>query len=92
MIGGLQEIEDWLVIQSGKPAGSGKIDPDLNLFESGVLSSLQVMELVVMIEQASGEQVDRLSIGPGDLSTINQIGKRFFGLTPADSETPHVGG
>jgi len=86
---GVHQIESWLLKQNGQP--SGEIDPDLDLFESGVLSSLQVMELLVTIEQASGHRIDRLSVGPNDLKTLRQIDTRFFAATAADAE-PHVGG
>ncbi|GGK85015.1 acyl carrier protein [Mangrovihabitans endophyticus] len=92
MSGGVQEIADWLLVQSGAPKGAAPIDRDQDLFESGVLSSLQVMELIVMIEQASGKRVDRLSIGPGDLNTIDQIEQRFFDPAPTESEQARAAG
>jgi acyl carrier protein len=75
---GWHDVVTWITDQQDTGSRRAELDPDLDLFETGILTSLQVIELLVVIEQAGGEKVDRMQIEPGDFRTLEALRRRFF--------------
>jgi acyl carrier protein len=48
------------------------------LIERGILSSLQVVELLLWIEQVTGQPVDMAALVPGSFRDVNSICERFL--------------
>jgi acyl carrier protein len=75
---GWNEVERWILEQRDYGQKGSEIDPDLDLFEADIISSLQVVELVAVIERLGGVKVDRLAIKPEDFRTLRAIQRSFF--------------
>lgn len=75
---GWHEVERWVLDQQDTRDGRDSLEADLDLFETGILTSLQAIELLVVIERAGGEKVDRMSIEPDDFRTLRAMRQRFF--------------
>lgn len=58
-------------------------DDQTPILESGILSSLDVVELIVFIESLRGEEVEVDSIEPEALTNIDTVYDTFFSLASA---------
>ncbi|WP_433260094.1 phosphopantetheine-binding protein [Actinosynnema sp. CS-041913] len=76
---GWDEVHQWVLDQQDEIGRRDELPPDLDLYEAGVLTSLQVIELLVVIERARGEKVDRMAIEPDDFRTLDALRRKFFG-------------
>lgn len=56
-----------------------ELTDSMPLFETGLLSSLEVVELLLFIEGIKGEQIDLENVDPDILTSIDTIYKGFFG-------------
>lgn len=56
------------------------IEPNQDLFKTGVIDSLKTMELIMFIESLRGEPVDLADITPEKLKTVETISNNFFKL------------
>jgi hypothetical protein len=75
---GWHEVEQWVLDQQDTWNRRDSLEADLDLFETGILTSLQVIELLVVIERAGGAKVDRMSIQPDDFRTLRAMRRKFF--------------
>ncbi|MGW3964183.1 phosphopantetheine-binding protein [Amycolatopsis sp. NPDC005003] len=75
---GWHEVVAWITDQQDTDSRRAELEPDLDLFETGILTSLQVIELLVVIEQAGGRKVDRMQIEPDDFRTLAALQRKFF--------------
>ena len=48
-----------------------------HLFENGILKSIQVMDLILFVEEISGQEIDVEGLKPGDFKDIDTIIKNF---------------
>jgi acyl carrier protein len=69
-------LRSWVASKSGRPAGE-QLD-GAGLFQDGLLNSLDLIELIMLIERLSGNPVDVDSLTAEDVSTIDAIAGRFF--------------
>ncbi|OXM49675.1 hypothetical protein [Amycolatopsis alba] len=84
---GWREVEAWIIDQQDTDSRRAELEPDLDLFETGILTSLQVVELHVVIERAGGQKVDRMQIEPDNFRSLEAIQRKFFpGLLPQASQ------
>jgi len=60
-----------------------ELTDDLPLLDSGVLSSLDVTELILFCEQIRGAEVEVELIEPGLLESIDTLYAGLFGSVPA---------
>ena len=73
-----QALKTWLT----KNARSAvRIDDDTPLLEQRLITSLQVVELVLLIEELSGLPIDAALLEPGSFRDVNTICARFFQAT-----------
>ncbi|UCG15025.1 MAG: acyl carrier protein [Deltaproteobacteria bacterium] len=65
----MDEVRDFL----GQFISNIDIDPDLNLFTSGLLNSLFAMQLVLYVEQNFGIQVTNEDLEPENFKSLSAI-------------------
>ncbi|MBO0134260.1 acyl carrier protein [Agrobacterium burrii] len=75
-----QLIVDWIKTLND---GMRDVDLDEDLFDSGLVSSLKFMQLVLLIERVTGQEVDMDSIELEQFSSVNAIVDNFLLPTPA---------
>ena len=71
----LLQIKNWLLSQSPEIID---FDEDFNIVENGVIDSLQFLELIYLIEDLSGHNVDMSRVSVCDFLTLNIIEAVFF--------------
>ena len=67
----------WILKRS-QGRGVGDFSDETLILESGLLSSLDVVELVLFVESLSGSEVDVDSIEPGAFRSIDTLYETFF--------------
>lgn len=76
-----QEIKNslrtWISAKSHH-AEAAKLTDETPILEQRILSSLQVMDLILYIEQLSKNGIDPESLKPGVFSSVNRIYETFF--------------
>ncbi len=70
-------IYDWIVRTSAEDAAD-VLRGDTPLFEHGLLSSFDVVELILLIEELRGAPVDPDRIEPAALRDVDSICRAFF--------------
>ncbi|AVH45066.1 acyl carrier protein [Agrobacterium larrymoorei] len=75
-----QLIVDWIKTLND---GMRDVDLDEDLFDSGLVSSLKFMQLVLLIERVTGQEVDMDSVELEQFSSVNAIVDNFLLPTPA---------
>lgn len=71
-----RELRDWIVRRAkDKPA---EMKDDTPVLEKGILSSLDVVELILFIEQLKGEEVSTDTLEPESIRDVNAIYETFF--------------
>ena len=71
-----EQLRDWIKT-NGKMKDKTLAD-DTPLVASGILSSLQIMELIFWIERAADISVDVEQIRPGAFKSVDTICETFF--------------
>lgn len=71
------EIFDF-ILKVNKKITRDQLDGQTPLLEKRVINSLQVMDLLLLIEKMTGKPVDVRSIKPGVFSSVDQIVESFF--------------
>lgn len=77
-----QALRDWIVKTSGKIQPSELLD-STPLIEKRIISSLHIMELILLIERIKGTRFNLKQIKPGAFGSVDAIYSSFF----AESET-----
>ena len=72
-----KQLRDW-VLRNGKTGGLIDIEDDTPILESRIISSVQVMDLILFMEHLRGDPVQPNSIRPGSFTSINAIFESFF--------------
>ena len=72
---GVEKVRDWIL---GRHAERQEIGAEENLIETRLVDSLSFIELVYVIEAASGAEIDFDTIDLGDFQSIAAIDKAFF--------------
>jgi acyl carrier protein len=73
-----QALRDWIVRTSGK-VGKDDLSDDTPIMERRIITSVQVMDLILFIEETTGNAVDVEQLKPGAFRDINEIVARFGG-------------
>jgi acyl carrier protein len=76
---GFDEVREWILQRSGRYS----IGADENLIENRIVDSLSFVELVYLIEAATGIEVDVEQAYVKDFQTLSAIEQAFFANTPA---------
>jgi acyl carrier protein len=69
-------VRQW-VAQSSDKGASTVFDDDTPLIEQRVITSLQVMDLLLFIEEITGRSIDVERLQPGDFHSVNAIYRHF---------------
>ncbi|MER5544800.1 phosphopantetheine-binding protein [Streptomyces sp. NPDC001118] len=72
---GIDEVRSWIL---GRHPERQTIEAEENLIESRLVDSLSFVELVYVIENATGVEIDFDSIDIQDFQTLSAIEKAFF--------------
>lgn len=72
-----QALRDWLAQANGNIRPE-ELQDDTPIIEQGVIKSLQVMDLINMLEELTGRSVDVERITPGVFASINTISRAFL--------------
>ena len=79
-----QLLRTWIE-QHASRSISGGLQDDTPLLEQRVISSLQVMELLLFIEKTSGKPVQAAQLKPAVFRSINSIHNAFFAESFAET-------
>jgi acyl carrier protein len=71
------KLEQW--IRDHAKTSVGAITGDTPLLEKGILSSLDIVELVLFIESLRGDEVDPDTIEPDTFQSLDAMMAGFFG-------------
>lgn len=71
-------LRQWIVEHSKSKPSAAALDDQTPLLETGLLSSLDIVEFVLFIEELRGEEVDTDEIEPEVFSTIDALVAGFF--------------
>ena len=71
-------LHEWVIAKSGRIAASDLAD-DTPILERRVVTSLQIMDLILFIERLRGLSIDVRRIKPGSFRSIDAIVDSFFG-------------
>lgn len=70
-------LRDWIVRTNGKIRPEELTD-ETPIIEQRIISSLQVMDLLLFFEQLTGKSVDVEKLKPGIFQNINTLYENFF--------------
>lgn len=65
-------ILDW-VRSNSRHVPAGEIDVDTPLIQRGAITSLQIADLILYIEQAGGRRIDPARLSPGIFRSVASI-------------------
>jgi len=72
-----KQLKEWIIKKNGK-ISSQDLNEETGILEKKIISSLQVMDLILYLEKINGSPVDLENIKPGAFSTINSIYNTFL--------------
>ena len=77
-----QALRDWVLKTSGK-IKPDELTDETPIIEQRIISSLQIMDLILFLEQQTGQPIDVTQLKPGVFRNISVIYRNFFqGATP----------
>jgi acyl carrier protein len=72
-----RKLRDWIAKHAKKQL-TAEFNDDTPVLELGILSSLDVVEFVLFIEDLRGDEVDADAIEPEAFTSINSLFSAFF--------------
>lgn len=72
-----QALRDWVIKTSGK-IQAGELTDETPIIEQRIISSLQVMDLILFIEKLSNRSIEVDELKVGVFKTINALYENFF--------------
>ena len=72
-----RKLRDWIAKHAKKPL-TAEFNDETRMLELGILSSLDVVELVLFIEDLRGGEVDADAIDPEAFTNISTLHSAFF--------------
>lgn len=72
---GIEKVRDWIL---GRHPDRTELAADVNIIENRLVDSLSFVELVYVIEDASGAEIDFDNIDIEDFQSLQTIEKAFF--------------
>ena len=72
-----QSLRAWIVKTNGKIRAADLAD-DTPIIDQRIISSLQLMDLILMLERLSDSQIDVEMLKPGAFRDINTIYRNFL--------------
>ncbi|MCG8591477.1 MAG: hypothetical protein MJE66_19450 [Proteobacteria bacterium] len=75
-----ESLRAW-ILERAQSGPDQKLQNDTPILDDGILSSLDVVELVLFVESLKGEDVDVDDIQPEALASIDALYAAFFAQT-----------
>ena len=72
-----QALRDWVLNMNGK-IDPTELDDETAIIEQRIISSLQIVDLIMFIEHLSGRSIDVSQLKPGVFRNISVIHHKFF--------------
>ena len=72
-----QALRDWVLKTSGK-IKLDELTDETPIIEQRIISSLQIMDLILFLEQQTGQPIDVTQLKPGVFRNISVIYRNFF--------------
>ena len=79
-----QSLRDWIAKTNGKIRAED-LNDDTPIIERRIISSLQLTDLILMLEKLSDNMIDVEMLKPGAFRDINAIYRNFFETANAQS-------
>jgi hypothetical protein len=76
-LGVRQMLREWIEQHAHRPANGGLRD-DTPILEQRIITSLQVMELILLIQKTTARRVDVSQLKPCSFRSIDNIYTTFF--------------
>ena len=73
-----EQLRRWMTEHSRTPLEDRTLTDATPLIEEGILSSVQVPDLLLFIEELRGRPVDVGELKPGSFRNVDAIVNRFF--------------
>jgi hypothetical protein len=74
------QLKKWILARN---PDSVDIADDYDLIEHRLVDSLSFVELLIIIQQLSGETIDQMTINIDDFRSLRAIANRYFSVTTA---------
>jgi len=84
-----QSLRQWISTKS-KTVDVEKLQDSTRILEERIITSVQLMDLIMYLEFLMGKPVDVTQLKPGVFNTINSIYESFFENTPTSSSVSEV--
>lgn len=72
-----ESLRNWILTKNQKIAAAQLAD-DTAILESRIISSLQIMDLILELEKLSGRAIEVEQLKPGVFASINSIYENFL--------------
>lgn len=72
-----QKLRNWIIQKNGQ-INETQIDFDTKILEEKLISSLQIMELILFLGKLKGSSLNMENVKPGSFSSINIIHEQFL--------------
>ena len=72
-----QSLRQWVIRVNGKVPPEA-LDDETPIIEQRIITSLQIMDLILFIEKESGRPIDVTQLKPGVFRSIDVIYRNFF--------------
>ncbi|HEX9782361.1 MAG TPA: hypothetical protein VGA56_06455 [Opitutaceae bacterium] len=70
-------LREW-VLKTSTKITAGELKDDMPIIEERIITSLQIMDLILFLEQLTGRSIDVAQLRPGVFRSIDAIYKNFF--------------
>lgn len=74
-----QALKDWIIAKNGKIKSEDLAD-DTPIIETRIISSLQLMDLILFLEKITGNPIEVEQLKPGVFRSIDTIYNSFSGV------------
>jgi acyl carrier protein len=71
-------LREW-ILEHAKAASRDELNDQTRILENGLLSSLDIVEFVLFIEELRGEEIDTDDIEPEVFTSVDTLWAGFFG-------------
>jgi acyl carrier protein len=70
------QLRNWVVLHAKRPVA--ELSDETRIIDEGILSSLDVVELVLYIESLRGAPIDPDALDPHAFTTVSALYQTFF--------------
>ena len=72
-----QKLRGW-ILANGRGVTADTLTDDTPLLERRIITSLQIMDLILLVEELSGKRIQVDQLKPGTFRNVRSILARFF--------------